>query len=255
MRLFFAILCALPVACISAKPNASSTKQIIGADDSVVVATNIEQLALPLRIGAAAVTLMKVATGSGGHLGFCTASHIGNGRFVTAAHCFQDTAAALGETAEQFCGEVSVEWRFPPVVGETVKSAHCIHVIDLRRDNKGDWAIFQADDAPDELLRFHEKVVGVPSVGDKISVLGYASAGPLRWSGACRILASDGTNIGTHLQDSPSFFNYDCDTLPGDSGAPVMLMSDFSMIGVHTGSTVNDGVSANRATLLLAPLN
>lgn len=146
-----------------------------------------------------------------GHMnGQCTAFHLGGGIVASAAHCF----AKKLEPSDP-CISTRIEW---PSGAES----QCIQIIEYDLSEGRDMAYFQVDPVPNGSLSLDSQA----SERLDLLVIGYPHERGFSLSQNCDLEALDEKN--------PQFF-HNCDTLPGNSGSPVLSAQDFRVIGIHNG--------------------
>ncbi|MFW7380064.1 MAG: trypsin-like serine peptidase [Oligoflexus sp.] len=146
-----------------------------------------------------------------GHLNStCTAFHLGQGIVASAAHCF-----ASQMQVEQPCVNAEVRW-------SDGSRSQCIQIVGYEWDDERDMILFEVDPAPAESLQWVDNLEQV----EEALVIGYPHQKPLSISHQCSV---SGQRYGSRR------IFHDCDTLPGNSGSPVLDPQSGSVLGVHNG--------------------
>jgi V8-like Glu-specific endopeptidase len=70
----------------------------------------------------------------------------------------------------------------------------------------------------------------------EITLFGHPVGVPLMWSGTCKLQPSRSLPWANYHQ--ASIFAHQCDTLPSNSGSPVLDEQSLKLIGVHSGGDV-----------------
>lgn len=213
-------LCALVLiaACQPAvAPQNSETQSIIDQDSMVEIDQDTPLPHQELKSDFPAIGRMT---------GGCTAFHVGNGLVATAGHCLQDLAE---KPMEASCHTLDIDWGV--LAGEShAGRSRCMQVLDYKYDDQADYALLQVDPIPATAVVL-ERDPRASKFTAQAMVVGYPKGKSLSLSGTCEaILATD--------SDS-QFFHHRCDTLPGNSGSPVMDASTLKVIGVHNGDADN----------------
>lgn len=157
--------------------------------------------------------------------GGCTAFHLGQGLVATAGHCLP---APTAEVADMPCNAATISWH------EGVESSRCLRYLAYRFDSEADYALIEVYPAPAAQLELSETAWAQP---DEAVVLGFPIDRELSASALCHVGQGDA-----------ALFTHDCDTLPGNSGSPVIDPSSGRVLGVHNG----ESEVANYGTLLAA---
>lgn len=163
-----------------------------------------------------------------GHMALgCTATHIGQGYVITAGHCVSSSTCSSSS--------YNVRWgfTFDNRAGNSV--SRCESVVARRYDGQLDYAILKYSNPPAAFIPVNR--VNRPTSGDRITILSHPSSQPLSWSGWCNHLGNSGA----------SKFLYECDTMPGSSGAAI-LNANLEVIGIHNFGA--RGIQKNGGTYL-----
>lgn len=197
----------------AAEPQDSTTQSIIDQDSLIEIDANTP---LPHR------DLKKEFPAIGRMTGGCTAFHLGDGLVATAGHCLQDLAE---NPLEVSCHSMDITWGV--LAGESQQDrSRCLKVLEYKYDQEADYALIQVDPIPATAVVL-ERDPRAMKLTAQAMVLGYPKGRSLSLSGTCEaIMASD--------PDS-QMFRHRCDTLPGNSGSPVLDARTLEVIGVHNG--------------------
>jgi V8-like Glu-specific endopeptidase len=209
-------------------PQASETLSIIDHDSMIEVDASTQ---LPHQ------GLKKDFPAIGRMTGGCTAFHLGYGLVATAGHCLQDLAKNPVETS---CHSMDITWGV--LAGENgAGRSRCMKVLEYKFDQEADYALLQVDPIPETAVALERDPRAMKFRAEAL-VVGYPKGRSLSLSGTCEAtLASD--------PDS-QIFHHRCDTLPGNSGSPVLDAATLEVIGVHNGDADN---SENYGSYLPAP--
>ncbi len=204
MRFAIFITIVLSISCQNTQQN-SEQSAIIGEGDFV----QFEQIKQQLLTSLTAKT-----SGIGVLDGECTAFHIGEGKVMTAGHCFSQFVKT-----GQACVSSRVEWY-------SGRSSQCIQVLYRTLDSSRDIAIFEVDPAPPEqfAMDLSREMKGITE--PSITVLGFPKGQGLKVSLNCHIVSTD---------TKSSQFEHNCDSLPGNSGSPILTQDTWHVLGVHNG--------------------
>ncbi len=160
--------------------------------------------------------------------GGCTAFHLGHGIVATAGHCFEKPKKSLAETS---CHSTDIIWG-QTLDTQTAERSRCLQILDYRFDDQADYALLQVDPAPSAAV----EIKGDPrefSLSAQAMVIGYPKDKTLSWSGPCQ------ASWASQSQTGSQFFQHRCDTLPGNSGSPVMDAQTSQVMGIHNGDADN----------------
>lgn len=154
----------------------------------------------------------------------CTTFHLGKGLVATAGHCFPTKTAQ-----HQPCLETTITWGKHATEAHPLKS-RCVEILQHIHNDQQDFVLLQVDPIPQR----HITLQPSPDPLDDHWVVGHPQGKPLHLSSSC------------HLEvDSEFQVEHQCDTLPGNSGSPV-INKDLEVVAIHNGG---DELS-NYATLL-----
>lgn len=158
--------------------------------------------------------------------GGCTAFHLGQGIVATAGHCLETLTPNPLETS---CHTLDIVWGV--LAGESnAGRSRCMQVLAYKYDQQADYALLQVDPVPATAVALQPDPRATNLVAQTM-VVGYPKGKALSLSGNCdTIVASD---------QSPQIFRHRCDTLPGNSGSPVMNAATSEVLGVHNGDADN----------------
>lgn len=154
--------------------------------------------------------------------GMCTAFHLGEGIVVSAAHCF---VRELKPTEP--CISTDLRWH-------DGSRSQCVQILSYEWTDERDMVVFEVDPAPKTQLSWAKDIF----THNEAVVVGYPHQRPLSISHPCELKGL--TRIANR-------FFHDCDTLPGNSGSPVIDPSSGAVIGIHNGFLEQ----LNYATLLV----
>ena len=172
----------------------------------------------------------------------CTGTHLGNGYVLTAGHCFMSQSvdpANPWSVTNQDCPGVTVTWgyRGSPATGSArpviTLTSNCTNLIYAERSSERDFAIFQVDRAPTVSIPLQTPKKETDS-GTQLTIFGFPNGSPLNWSQYCPLVTLD--QVPDLQKDyKPGRILYQCDTLPGSSGSPVIAVKNgsISLAGVH----------------------
>jgi V8-like Glu-specific endopeptidase len=191
----------------------SESKSIIDQDSLVEIDANTP---LPHR------DLKKEFPAIGRMTGGCTAFHLGDGIVATAGHCLEDLAENPREVS---CHSMDITWGV--LAGESNQGrSRCLKVLEYKYDQEADYALIQVDPIPATAVVL-ERDPRAMKLTAQAMVLGYPKGRALSLSGTC--VAHNGDNPDSQI------FRHRCDTLPGNSGSPVLDAQTLEVIGVHNG--------------------
>jgi V8-like Glu-specific endopeptidase len=206
----------------------SSTSSIIDHDSMIEIDANT-----PLPHDE----LKKEFPAIGRMTGGCTAFHLGDGVVATAGHCVADLAANPKDVS---CHSMDITWGV--LAGESQQSrSRCLKVLEYQYDQEADYALIQVDPIPATAVVL-ERDPRAMNLTATAMVLGYPKGRSLSLSGACDAIM--GRNPDSQI------FHHRCDTLPGNSGSPVLDATTLEVIGVHNGDADN---SENYGSYLPTP--
>lgn len=150
--------------------------------------------------------------------GGCTAFHLGEGVVASAGHC-------LAPEQEEACHNLLIDWGVT-ADGSQGERSRCLKTLDRRLDDGGDYALLLVDPVPSAALKTQHKL-DQEKTSHEALVIGYPKDQALSWSGLCETSSQD--------EVAESLFYHRCDTLPGNSGSPVISAETREVIGVHNG--------------------
>lgn len=147
----------------------------------------------------------------------CTAFHLGEGIVATAGHCMPDAHRALNRP----CIETTITWGHQG--DDNPIKSRCMEVISHQHSEQIDFAILKVDPYPAESFQ----VAPIVEYEADHWVAGHPEGKELHLSSACELEHKSSTQI-----------SHSCDTLPGNSGSPI-LNRDMEVIGIHNGGNNN----------------
>jgi hypothetical protein len=175
----------------------------------------------------------------------CTAIHIGNQLVLTAAHCFfPDHDFCTNINYKLRVGKLrsgarfQVEWkRIRDVIPKWTSIGTGLVHMEFTRDR--DFAIIRVDGAPPNAIDV--TCDQAPLTGD-LAILHHPKDAFLHFSSGCTTKTWDNAALKEEDQRGPAFFQYDCSTARGSSGAPIFLIPKegsagdrkYDLIGVHS---------------------
>lgn len=193
-------------ACGKQGPSEVSQQKAIIDQDSLTPVTDPDQL-------PSGASIQAIGRMTGG----CTAFHVGEGLVATAGHCLPRPAANMEETP---CHAYSIQW------AQSRTESRCLRYKAYRYDDEADYALIQVDPAPPAAIEVmgdrREQLAQTQAI-----VVGFPKDRELSQSGHCNARWSPNTEA--------SKFFHSCDTLPGNSGSPVIDTATAQVIGVHDG--------------------
>ncbi len=148
--------------------------------------------------------------------GLCTAFHLGEGLVATAAHCF---AEAAHETDP--CVSNDVEW-------SDGQRSQCVQILYKSYNGDNDMLIFEVDPAPAARFEVVDQSDSQSFEALDLMLLGYPHESALSLSSDCSV---------QQLAHDSRRFEHDCDSLPGNSGSPVLARDSGLVVGIHNGSS------------------
>ena len=152
--------------------------------------------------------------------GGCTAFHIGHGIVATAGHCL---AIDVGDPTASTCHNLSIDWNQNSSAKNSVRS-RCMKILKYQFDAKADYAFVQVDPAPAVSIEVEQDS---RNGNEQAVIIGYPKDKALSLSSKCEVVSSrEGATV---------FFQHRCDTLPGNSGSPVLNANSSKVIGIHNG--------------------
>jgi len=203
------------LSCTKKKSTLSDTSQIIGDDNSVLVAEDLKNIPEKFRPLVDAVGFLNNG---------CTVTHIGNGLVITAGHCINGAPERLSQNWP--CSGYKITWSFRTGIKNN-PTANCQNLLYIEDNSDRDFAIMQVDTPPRTSVRVNVKKP--PSIGTQATLFGHPGLRPLTWAGLCTIESPEKANRGADQ------FTHQCDTEVGDSGAAVIDATTLEVIGIHKG--------------------
>jgi hypothetical protein len=176
------------------------------------------------------------AVGQLSGFGACTATHIGDGLAMTAAHCFLgDNVDNVTETNTQ-CSGFTVTWG--KIAGSSTSTSNCIQILQLQKQGLLDFAVFQVDQIPDVEIGFR------PNAGDANSPdpIAPSSPGTLFSHANGLDLQFSQCTLPTVSYGSDHHYHYTCSALAGSSGAGLLDDASSKAIGTHFGEAEGTNV-------------
>lgn len=203
--------------------------KIIGSDDRVSPGPGGERLPERLRPILPAFGALRFVNGrwaSGAEAPYCTATHIGQGRVLTAGHCVGAETLPPGDVLSGApCADIVLDWNY--VQGSRPVRARCTEITYAAVDaSRGvDFALLKVDVIPKVTLSLASSPVA-PS--RQATLLGFPLGKSLMWSPRCFVV--EPTPVVP-----PRMLAHTCDTEPGQSGAALLDDATLRIIGVHAG--------------------
>ncbi|NRA63909.1 MAG: trypsin-like peptidase domain-containing protein [Pseudobacteriovorax sp.] len=167
--------------------------------------------------------LDAISTAIGRTVVGCTVAHLGEGLVMTAGHC----------VPSNYCRSNShvVTWGFIASRPQGVLRSRCEDVISRNFGPDSDFALLKYDRYPEPYIPVN--LDQKPSEGEPLTIFSHPDGEPLQGSGWC-------WHLGDYLGKK---FKYDCDTLKGSSGAPI-LNEQFEIVGIHNLGKASLGFNA-----------
>lgn len=192
-------------------PLGSHTQVIIGTNDQAAVRQGT--VTWPLRFAIGKMDNQ------------CTAFHLGDGLVATAGHCLAKLAT---QSPHRSCPERSITWGLtePGAATTTLPQSRCLEVVATKHDQDHDYAFMIVDPPPPQKLNFNPQQAWAPQATAEFYVVGYPANHSLKESGPCHLSVSE------HRGED---ITHDCDTLPGNSGSPIIAAASGDVIGIHNG--------------------
>ena len=193
--------------------DSSHLHKIVGANDLITVERNGANIPAEFRNLISAI--VKISTG-------CTGAHIGDGYILTAGHCLSSSYTD-GPKKSDSCPTLSVTW------GPGGEVSQCTYVSILEFNQKRDFAIFRVNRYSRNKLPLRQDIQSRAGESRRlITLFSYPKkTDQLAWSKECSIQLSS---------NATSRITYQCDTVDGSSGAPLIDVETRSIIGVHNGA-------------------
>ncbi len=171
-------------------------------------------------------SLRNELTAIGKMTGGCTAFHLGHGIVATAGHCI---TIATADPVETSCHNLSIVWE-QDRGNQLPAHSRCMKILQYQFDVNGDFAFIQVDPAPAASIGIQSMDRSI-NVDQKVVVVGYPKGKALSVSGRCEMITASG--------EASNFFHHSCDTLPGNSGSPVLDADSSLVLGIHNGDADN----------------
>lgn len=220
-------------------------ERIIGHSDFLPVYENEGSLEPAKRLP----DVLRRAIGAFGYITVgCTGTHIGGGIVLTAGHCIMggpsDAIIEQGQCPDDF----SIRWNYiykkptgtgilpAPVSSKKWVESDCVRVEYAEWSTVRDIAVVRFDSPPSISMGFNADAQA--PVGTLITLLSFPEAQPLTWTPRCEI--SVASNVSWMNLDPNSCFTHQCDTLTGSSGAAVIRLDTWEIIGIHDGGRITE---------------
>jgi V8-like Glu-specific endopeptidase len=221
---------------ISFAQNLSSGRNIVGQDDFLTVNEDFSNI--PAKWWRLADSVGRFSMG-------CTGTHLGRGLVVTAGHCFD---ANQNTSQNSPCEKVQIRWGYRGSRQSTLVS-QCLRVLAMQNKPGIDYAIVEVSPAPPSWVNIDPRPLDLDQ--ERATLFSHPKGRPLQWSRYCR----------TKKLDPPPrdarFIFHECDTLPGSSGASLVLESTGRVVALHKGGAVIPNLGtwnfATRLTETLIP--
>ncbi len=230
MKTFLTLLLVLSLQVTFSQAQVEDQDRIIGANDLVLVKTDLTNIPPKFRSSIAAIG--KLTSG-------CTVTHIGQGYAVTAGHCFWQTFFDEKLKFNEKCSDEVITWAWTEGSTEN-KTSECLEVVAMQRSETAnlDFAIMKISNPP--AVKFEIEWKKKPNAGSFVTLFSYPEEAPLSWSKYCRIKKVTATDV------LPGLMHHVCDTLAGSSGAAVLDMMTGKIVALHKsgdGETLDDGTT------------
>lgn len=165
--------------------------------------------------------------GIGKMTGGCTAFHLGHGIVATAGHCLTIQTPSLEDDS---CHTVDIAWG-ETADNQTKQRSRCMKVLEHQLDDNADYALIVVDPAPEASIEIQADV-RAQGFAEQALVIGFPKDKTLSFSDPCSTSWSD-------TEADNRIFHHRCDTLPGNSGSPVLDVESARVIGIHNGDADN----------------
>lgn len=217
-RVLFSGAFLFTLASCGVNSSSSPVKVIVGPKAEATFSERAAQDLLGSRVAAIGLTS-----------GRCTAFHLGGGLVATAGHCLPPS---VEKGAHRPCLDTTISWGQSPS-GDALSRSQCLEVLAQTFTDAEDYALLRVDPYPQ--VSFAGSTAR--DFAESYFVVGYPEGHPLSVSKSCFLTWRSDLQI-----------NHTCDTLPGNSGSPI-LSRDLEVIAIHNG-----GKSHENFGTLLAPV-
>lgn len=222
MKLFSFVISMLLLGSISfaqAQVSGLKNRKIIGVDNLKVVKANGSNVAYKYHTALESIGLISMG---------CTATHLGQGIVLTAAHCFVDESRAK---FKQSCEGTQVFWGVREGKNPTSVS-NCRQILVIEYTKAKDYALFKVDNPPKWALPI--KLDNRVPYNSRVTIFSHPFKQPLMWSGICEITKSF-TSVRVEDRIPMDMISHQCDTNPGSSGAAILDAETLEVVGIHNG--------------------
>ncbi len=241
--LFVALGCWTSPAHASAEDGGATEESLVHGDDSFEAIADFSRDHRLRRAGRPVGRLVMRFEDRRGNarVRYCTATLVGDGRALTAAHCVSPPKPGMALAS----GRLELGYLSTRQTGESVE----ISVPPLAVDAALDAAVLAVDGQPETRWGAVSVAKRVPTRGQELVVIHHPKRRPQR---VTRFRCRAGT-----VRDAS--FSHSCDTLPGSSGAPVFAdggreSAGLALAGVHVRGS-GSGAYPNSAIPLTALLS
>jgi V8-like Glu-specific endopeptidase len=173
----------------------------------------------------------------------CTATHIGNGYAITAAHCFDKNPKYLADQllTNLNCMGTSIIWGYQQGKPAYLQS-QCTKILFLEKSELNDFAIIKVSPVPTAFVEV--EMNRKAQLMDILTLFSYPQRLPLRWSKLCA-MEFDVLYPVNKLQ-------HNCDTNNGSSGAALIDNETLKIVGIHEAGriTAPPNIGMNYGTFL-----